>query len=197
MGTSSDSELVHPGEPGVLVNGETAAAPQVVFCGATAWAGTELVQFQQAGRGKPLVMLAPGAEAGTEPRLAQALANRFRVVLPTITLRHGAEPATPVGETIERLLDTLGFGRVVLVATPPYASAALAYALTDAERVERLVIFIDDRIRTGSSISILSDHLAGAGVALAALAWPDSQQDGVRDACVTAVIDEVTTFLCP
>lgn len=195
MATSPDSGLIHSTEVGTSAKGGTPAATHVAFVGATAWAGSELVEFQQAGRGKPLLMLAPGAEAGTEPRLAQALANRFRVVLPTITLRHGAEPATPVGETIERLLDTLGFGRVVLVATPPYASAALAYALTDAERVERLVIFIDDRIRTGSSISIVSDRLADAGVALAALAWPDSQQDSVRDTCVTAVIDELTSFL--
>lgn len=189
-------------------NSTTSSSPQAVtFCGGTAWAGSELVNFQQAGRGKPVLMLAAGAGAGTEPELALALAERFRVVLPCLGQPNGGNggsgtttppdhPAiTPVGETIELFLDTLGFARVTLVATPPYASAALAYALMDAERVERLVIFIDDRLRNGTPIPLLSDRLSGAGIPLAALAWPDTQPGNMRVSCVAAVIAEVTSFL--
>ena len=186
-------------------NGQPNCAQSISFSGATAWAGSELVNFQQAGRGKPVLLLSAGQDSGTEARLATALAGRFRVVLPSMGMPNGttngngqsnaASVAFPVGETLELFLDTLGFARVTLVATPPYASAALAYALLDAERVERLVIFIDDRLRNGSSQPLISDRLSEAGIPLAALAWPDSQPQELRESCVAAIIDEVTSFL--
>jgi len=171
------------------------------FVGATAWAGSELVNFRQAGRGKPVLLLGAGAESGVEIQLASELASRFRVVLPSIATPSGngktaesGRSATSLGETIELFLDTLGFSRVSLIATPPFASAALAYALMDTERIERLVIFIDDRLRNGAPIP-LTDRLSDSGIPLIAMSWPDTQPDGVRESCVSTMIQEVATFL--
>lgn len=109
-------------------------------------AGGATTAYLRAGHGPPVVLL---VEPGSSDVLVGRLARDFRVVAPEVP----APPETALPETVadpsgrlafcrwlRAFCDGLGIERCGLVADAAYGAAALAFALLEEERVERLVL---------------------------------------------------------
>lgn len=148
-------------------------------------AGGATTAYLRGGHGAPVVLLG-------EPRSSEILLPRlcrdFRVFAPEVTA-----PAAAAGDPVGRLafcrwlrafLDGVGIERCAVVACAPHGAAALAFAMLEEERVERLVLLdprsldgLDGDIvaRTSSPLLCLDPGAAVAAAEAAArfLARPD------------------------
>lgn len=97
----------------------------------------QVMRYRRAGRGRPVVLLAPAGDASWRP-LAEALGARFRLVVPE---------APPAGEALAAwlldFLEGLGGAPALVVAAGARASRALERALGDAEAVAGVVLAPD------------------------------------------------------
>jgi pimeloyl-ACP methyl ester carboxylesterase len=119
-------------------------------------AGGATTAYLRAGHGAPVVLL---VEPGSSDVLVGRLARDFRVVAPEVPAPPETAPpetappettppdtvADPAGRLafcrwLRAFCDGLGIERCGLVAGAAYGAAALAFALLEEERVERLVL---------------------------------------------------------
>jgi pimeloyl-ACP methyl ester carboxylesterase len=106
--------------------------------------GVTDTSYHRAGRGAPVIVLAADDSRIADALLA-TLALQFRAIAPDIPARRSSAPSThpsfPVW--LRGFLDGLGLARVALVAEARFGAAALAFALLEPERVDRLAIIFD------------------------------------------------------
>lgn len=111
---------------------------------ATAYAGASATDYAHAGRGPTVVLIG----SRLDHPLFTALAAQFRVVAPHLPCRAadpGADaPAPPFSAWLRDFLDCLGIARASLVIEEPFGVGALQFCLTDATRVDRVVLLIGD-----------------------------------------------------
>lgn len=92
--------------------------------------------YARAGNGRTLVLLTEWNREDPFPALFEALAQSFRVILPDLASAGGCDGLCGVGE----LLDTLGLGRVTVIADAKFAADALLVARAEPERIERVAL---------------------------------------------------------
>lgn len=111
---------------------------------ATVFDGVTDTPYHRAGRGAPVVVLAAD-DPGIANALLATLARQFRIIAPDIPTRRSSAPSThPSFPTwLRGFLDGLGLARVALVAEAHFGAAALAFALLEPERVDRLAVIFD------------------------------------------------------
>jgi pimeloyl-ACP methyl ester carboxylesterase len=104
-------------------------------------AGGATTEYLRAGHGAPVVLL---VEPGSSDVLVGRLARDFRVVAPEVPAppETAADPSGRLAfcRWLRAFCDGLGIERCGLVAGAAYGAAALAFALLEEERVERLVL---------------------------------------------------------
>ena len=98
--------------------------------------GARQMAYARAGNGRTLVLLTEWKTEEPFPLLFQALAQTFRVILPDLASAGGCEGMCGVGE----LLDTLGLGRVSVIADAKFAADALLVARAEPDRIERVAL---------------------------------------------------------
>jgi pimeloyl-ACP methyl ester carboxylesterase len=149
----------------------TGAAPTLFVARATVDAGSVITHYTRAGRGAPVLLLGEtGVADGTGALLLPALAERFRVVAPEPAA--GPEDGNGSGAAaggiafsgwLRAFLDGLGLTRVSLVAEERYGLPALGFALSDPERVDRLVLLFHDALDPVMATRMLPDNLRESG----------------------------------
>ena len=92
--------------------------------------------YARAGHGRTLILLTEWNREDPLPGLFEALAQSFRVILPDLASAGGCEGMCGVGE----LLDTLGLGRVSVIADAKFAADALVVARAEPDRIERVAL---------------------------------------------------------
>jgi pimeloyl-ACP methyl ester carboxylesterase len=113
---------------------------------ASVHAGGTTTHYLRAGTGDVVVLL---GESFTDPDLdpvVSALASGHRVVIPELAClrRANGTPVVAFSSWLRSFLDGLGVTQASIVARDGAALAALAFALTDADRVSRLVVSFRD-----------------------------------------------------
>jgi pimeloyl-ACP methyl ester carboxylesterase len=113
---------------------------------ASVHAGGTTTNYLRAGSGDVVVLL---GESFSDPEidpLVAVLASAHRVVIPELACpkRANGTPAVAFSSWLRSFLDGLGVTQASIVARDGTALAALAFALTDADRVSRLVISFRD-----------------------------------------------------
>lgn len=93
-------------------------------------------RYLEAGQGTPLVHF--GADLSTPSPAHELLARRFRVIA-LESLPQG-RAGSEAGETIGRVVESLGLSDVDLMASADASTAALWFALQQPERVRALVL---------------------------------------------------------
>jgi pimeloyl-ACP methyl ester carboxylesterase len=94
---------------------------------------TSEVAYRRAGRGPHVLLLTDGADDDRlRDALFSSLAEHFRVIAPV--------PAHADPALLRDIIDGLGLERPSIVADEASGIAALAFALLDPERVDRVVV---------------------------------------------------------
>jgi pimeloyl-ACP methyl ester carboxylesterase len=156
-------------------------------------------RYLRAGHGSPVILL--GAQdliASPDIDLFAALAQRFRVIVPTFPHPMG-DPSDDLSGTaisasiwLRHLIDGLGLECPSLVADDAFGVVALGFALTDPDRVGRLVVLSRDGRDPALPANVFGDTLARTGHRLLLLRLgPAGASDGVG----RALAHEVTRFL--
>jgi pimeloyl-ACP methyl ester carboxylesterase len=127
--------------------------------------------YHRAGRGAPVIVLAPDDSRVGDALLA-ALSLQFRVIAPDLPCRRtnapGAHPSFPTW--FRGFLDGLGLSRVALVAESRFGAAALAFALLEPERVQRLAV-VFNAAEEPAPHEAIADSLRRAGTPVL-VCWP-------------------------
>lgn len=112
---------------------------------ASVHAGGTTTNYFRAGSGDVVVLLDYAFADVSRDSLLDALATTHRVIVPEISGPGDAEVATIARAAwLRSFLDGLGVDDVSIVARDECALTALAYALTDFERVRSVVLLIRD-----------------------------------------------------
>lgn len=131
--------------PGAAANRtETGTSPASFR--ASVCAGGTTTTYLRAGSGDVVLLLgAPFVDPELDP-LVGMLATTHRVVVPELSWTGAPDggSAVALSSRLRSFLDGLGVGEVSIVARDDVALAALAFALTDADRVRRLVLTFTD-----------------------------------------------------
>lgn len=111
----------------------------VCACGTT-------TNYRRAGAGNLVVLLGARFLAPTAQPIIEALAARYRVIIPDLPLPMPDDraPAAAVSGWLRSFLDGLGATELSIVASDDVALAALAFALSDEGRVRRLVLLVHE-----------------------------------------------------
>jgi pimeloyl-ACP methyl ester carboxylesterase len=127
--------------------------------------------YRRAGRGAPVVLLGgPLGPMRADLALFYCLARRFRVVAPEVgwlpSTEAGAEP-DPARPSfcgwLRGVIDGLGLVRPAIVVEDSLGIATLRFALTDPERVDRLVVVCYDGANAATAGDSLDDKQYAAG----------------------------------
>lgn len=94
-----------------------------------------VIRYRRAGAGAVVVLLLPEGEDPPWPGLAQALAARFRLVVPELP-----PSGSDVGRWLLDFLEGLGWHAVSLVAAGRCRAPALALARGDGDALARVVL---------------------------------------------------------
>jgi pimeloyl-ACP methyl ester carboxylesterase len=144
----------------------TADSPPACFARATVHAGATTTSYCRAGSGDTVLLLGDSFSDSDPPRdpLVDALAHAHRVVVPDLACRRATNGTRPpaFSEWLRGFLDGLGATHTSIVSRDAYAVAALAFALTDADRVARLVLLFGDVPDPLDPGDALAEQLEGA-----------------------------------
>ena len=94
--------------------------------------------YARAGSGPTLVLLTHWDSSAPLPAIFAALAQSFRVILPDLSSAPECSEGMSCG--VGELLDTLGLGRISLVADAQFAVDALLAARAVPDRIERVAL---------------------------------------------------------
>lgn len=152
------------------------AMPEVID--AIVQAGRVETPYCCAGRGRRILVLSSRTTA--DPLIHEvfsALAPRFRVLAPTCTPAGRDSAALLAGGAgaavwLRDVMDGLGLTRPSIVADECVGITALSFALSDPERVDRLVLLRRDRSDPVLQESVLGDPPGSAGHPLLVI-WAD------------------------
>lgn len=131
--------------PGAAVNRiETEAIPAAFR--ASVCAGGTTTNYLRAGSGDVVLLLGASFVTPELDPLIGLLAYTHRVVVPELSSAEAPDGKSRVAfsSRLRSFLDGLGFDEVSIVARDDVALAALAFALTDTDRVRRLVLTFTD-----------------------------------------------------
>lgn len=141
--------------------------------------------YQRAGCGSPVLVLSGGP--GDDPvreRLLAALAPRFRVIAPEpqgdATEAHagsGRSGGAAFSAWLRGFLDGLGLLQVSIVAEERLGIPALGFSLTDADRVERVVLLYRDPADPAAPGGAPPDHLNESDHPLLLARMGDGKED--------------------
>ena len=160
-------------------------------------AGTISTSYIRAGVGAPLLLLDPLVPAdGSCVPLLLPLAAHFRVLAPAVPAafsatgrRSQAAHATAFSTWLRGFLDGLGLPPVSIVARDECALPSLSFCLTDAPRVERLVLTHRDAEDPALGGETLPDRLDRSGVPILLLRDdPGAGRDGARRSMTEAAL---------
>lgn len=143
--------------------------------------GTVDIPYLRCGSGAPLLLIAD--DGVMRERLREALATRFKVFVPELRSRwHGLASAVWLRELIE----CLGVARPHVVVTGPRSVAVLHFAISDPDRIDRVVILWRERFASATPHSAddgaVEDRLQVAGRPLLMLRADGAKTDGARAA---------------
>lgn len=117
--------------------------------------GDSVTKYLRAGTGRPVLLLGRfDAPYAAWPGLTAELAANFRLVAPQLPAGRDDFAAW-----VRAFLDGLGLLRVSIVATDEVGVAAIAFALLENERVDRLVLLSTDRSGEGVLFGGIDDPL--------------------------------------
>ena len=149
-------------------------------------------RYARVGCGPPLVLLDLAGDAEAHP-LVRALGARLRVIVPerwsAPGLDGGSHPPRPLTTWLGPLLDGLGLPRVSLLAAGELAVPALAFALVESARVERLVLLEGGAVDLSAPVEALVGRLEPARPDLLLL-------DATAGAAGTPALEAILSFLC-
>jgi hypothetical protein len=154
---------------------------------AEVFAGDAVTAYVRIGRGRPVVMLrrtmaASNASAGSFwDAVMEAVARRCRVVAP-----ENAVGREGFSLWLTSFLDGLGIPRVSLVADGDVAVEAIAFGLSQNDRMERLVLVASDRTCALAIEGVLAEATRGQAVPLLVVG---------RDAPDDETADRIGSFL--
>lgn len=138
----------------------------------TAWGPAGAMPYFQTGRGRPVLLLHDVNGLMRRASLLAALAQAHRLIVPDLRAIDGANGKDkPQAAWIRDLLDALGFDGVTVIADADHAMPALRVALTEPERVERLVLLTDGP--ADPPPSALADRFEQVGTPFLVLPWAD------------------------
>jgi hypothetical protein len=119
------------------------ASRQPAFTCATVCSGPVDASYRRAGRGHTVVALT-AADWHGGPTLFAALADDFRLIVPTLERPSAARADSPAfAHWLTAFLDGLGLEAVTLVADERFGAAALGCALLDPARIDGVAIVLD------------------------------------------------------
>jgi len=132
------------------------------------------IGYTRSGRGAPVLLLA--AHDPTRERLRAAFARHFTVIAPGLT---ESGYSTNGLFWLPVFLDSLGLDRPHLVVTDPHGLAALHFALSDPDRVDRIAMLWQDEVavEVANREDSLEDRLRISGHPLLLLALPPERED--------------------
>lgn len=127
--------------------------------------GDTITSYRRAGTGMQVLLLSDGAQGGDpDDGLFRILAEHFKVFAPAMTATGDvAQAAVAASAWLRDLVDGLGLDRPSVVADGAFVVPALGFALTDADRVDRLVVVYRDRPDEGLHEAALADTLESSG----------------------------------
>jgi len=136
-------------------------------------AGDVSIPYVQGGEGRPVVLLG-GAPRGVATSLLswEALSRDYRVVAPVLErggLVHvdgDSRVRVAFSRWLQDFLDGLGLAEVALVAEEPFGVPALAYALSDPDRVRRIALVFHDTHDPAGSDAAVRDGFARTGTSV-------------------------------
>jgi hypothetical protein len=115
--------------------------PEIVR--ATVHVGTLRMDYWRAGRGSPVLLLrASGAVVDPHAPWLSALTRRFSLLAPISLFGTEAEAPLSITMRLRSFLDGLGLERVAAIADVDTAAELLRLALSEPERIERIVIML-------------------------------------------------------
>lgn len=145
--------------------------------------GPDDVPYSRSGKGTPLLLLV--GSLALRHRLQATLDNSFKVYAPDL---EGAAPAIATEALLRGMIDGLGLGRPHLVAAGMHGLAALHFAASDPERVDRVALLWRD-IRTGPlGAAMLEERLAFTSCPLLLVCLGEGADGGADDAHQFAAI---------
>jgi pimeloyl-ACP methyl ester carboxylesterase len=159
------ASMLDPAQPPVIP-----LAPEVVE--ALVQTDSTETRYRRAGHGASVVFLGRSEDSAAGAHsLFRSLAARFRVIAPEPhpALAHqpamgdGSEATLSFSTWLRGVIDGLGLVRPALVADEGFGIAALSFALTDPERVGRLVVVSHDAADAATPDTALGDVLSQSG----------------------------------
>jgi len=135
----------------------------------TAWGPAGAMSYFQTGRGRPVLLLHDVDGLMHRASLLAVLAQAHRLIVPDLPSANGGPKDKPQAAWISDLLDALGFDGVTVIADADHAMPALRVALTDPERVERLVLLTDGP--ADPPPVALADRFEQVGTPLLVVSW--------------------------
>lgn len=174
-----------------------AESPPAAGVSAVIQVGTIETRYQRAGCGSPVILLGShGVADPTDALLFRALGERFRVIAPERPQVVAGEPPFDTAEAsvslstwLRDMIDGLGLERPSIVADDGFGIAALSFALTDPERMDRLVVVSRDAADPALSTNVFGDDLRQTDHPLLLLRLdPAAEAAGADPALVATVI---------
>jgi hypothetical protein len=144
-----------------MPNPSTAAAARSPDTWAEVRAHDHVMRYRRSGTGRAVLVLcsADGAEE-LWPELADALAARFRLIVPDLP------PGVDVAGWLGEFLEGLGSAGVAVVAADPFCVPALELALLDADQVARIVLVPGGEVGETGLAGALATTTRAASVSL-------------------------------
>ncbi len=142
--------------------------------------------YRRLGAGRAVVVLAPPAAPNDRwPALADALARRWRVVLPDVPRAlGGAGGAAPdvVADWLHDFLEALGMPAAALVAAEPFWDAALRVAAAQDGLCDRVVLARGGAARARGARGLgVRPHTLAASVPVFDWRWDPAAADAAAD----------------
>lgn len=138
----------------------------------TAWGPAGAMSYFQTGRGRPILLLHDVDGLMHRASLIARLAQAHRLIVPDLPAADfGAAREKPQAAWLSDLLDALGFDDVTVIADADHAMPALRIALTEPERVARLVLLTDGP--ADPPPSTLADRFEQVGTPFLVVPWAD------------------------
>jgi pimeloyl-ACP methyl ester carboxylesterase len=165
--------------PSAASHREGEALPQLpMVVRASVCAGGSTTPYLRAGAGDLIVLLGASFVTPEPDSLVSVLARSHRVVVPDFPRTESVDGAATVAfsSRLRSFLDGLGADEVSIVARDDVALAALAFTLTDPDRVRRLALIVRDAPDPLDTGEPLADRLAEARCELLVVREPPERR---------------------
>ena len=170
----------------------SSAAPDLVHASVVAGGAPDaLTHYLRAGRGESVLLLS--GDATTSNALITSLPRHFRLIAPNVPPSL-AVTASGFHNWLRGFLDALGIASTSIVVGPCFAAQVLGFALSEPERIPRLVFLLG---ACGNSIGMdgdngATDRLERAGQRLYVTPFDMSDPGGLL-----RTLGEISSFLGP